>query len=115
MYPLLKDHKEVKDGIHRTRPVVSGGQSMGVHLNNIISMVLDPIAREADDSEEVISPEEALARIAKANKKIIEEAQGASNNTTQGGGEPNPRVRGVQGGEPNPLQSLQLQGGQRGV
>ena len=59
-----------RDGVYQTRRVVSGGKSMNVHLNNIISMLVDPIAQEANDSEEVISSEEALARIDLANFKI---------------------------------------------
>ena len=43
---------------------------MGVHLNNILSMILEPIASEAADSEEVISSEEALARLDRANKEL---------------------------------------------
>ena len=31
IYTMLKDHKEMKDGLHRTRPVVSGESSMNVH------------------------------------------------------------------------------------
>ena len=74
MYTMLKDHKPMRDGLYRTRPVVSGNRSMNVHMNNLLSMLITPIANEAEDSEEVISSEEALARVDKANKKFLDQA-----------------------------------------
>ena len=56
-----------------------------VHLNNLISMVLDPIALASKDSEEVISSEESLARIDEANIEIVKEAMEESDETIRGG------------------------------
>ena len=61
LYLLVKDHKEPReDGVPKTRPVVSGNQSLNVHLNNLLAEILEPIASAAEDSPEVISTEHRL-------------------------------------------------------
>ena len=54
---------------------MSGSKSMSVHMNNLMSMLVGPVADDAEDSEEIISSEGALARIDIANKKLCEKAE----------------------------------------
>ena len=71
MYLLTKDHKGKEGGLYRTRPVISGAQGMSVHLNNVLSDILEPI----DDSMPVVemslmSTEDSLNRIDMLNTLI---------------------------------------------
>ena len=44
MYLMVKDHKHVEPGDPPpTRPVVSGSGGMNLHLNDILSKVLEPL------------------------------------------------------------------------
>ena len=62
MYLLLKDQKKVPEGsLPKTRPVVSGCKGMNLHLNDIVSDILEPLARNMEGNEEFISTEDALA------------------------------------------------------
>ena len=71
MYLLIKDHKTVKKGeLPSTRPVCSGCSSMGVHLSNLLSEIIDAIASSMDGSIEVISTEDLLHKIDEYNKQV---------------------------------------------
>ena len=73
MYLLLKDHKSLtSDGLIPTRPVVSGNSSMGVHLTNILSEILEPLARRLGGGYELLSTEDLLAKIDQYNGSIEE-------------------------------------------
>ena len=52
-----------------TRPVVSGNRNINTHLSEFISEILEPIAKEMN-SGEVVSTEEALAKIDSLNQTI---------------------------------------------
>ena len=56
-----------------TRPVVSGCAGMGVNLSNILSEFVEAIANDMDDGYEVISSEDFLSRVNKANKELEKE------------------------------------------
>ena len=57
---LVKDHKQVGQGeLPKSRPVCSSGESMNLHLNNIVSEILEPLANITGTSE-VISSEEGV-------------------------------------------------------
>ena len=71
MYLLVKDHKLVKPGeLPPTRPVCSGCSSMGVHLSNILSDIIDAIANSMKNKIEVVSTEDLLNKIDEYNKKV---------------------------------------------
>ena len=71
LYCLVKDHKKMgPGGIPRTRPVVSGNMGANVHLNNLISDLIEPIAGILEETTEVISTEESLRIIDDTNKKL---------------------------------------------
>ena len=68
MYLLVKDHKGMdSEGLTPTRPVVSACSSMGVHLTNILSTILEPLATRLGKNYEFISTEDMLAKIDKFN------------------------------------------------
>lgn len=68
MYLLHKDHKQVATGeIPPSRPVVSDLTGMGVHLSNLVSTILEPIAEAIPNKIDVISTEDAMARIEEFN------------------------------------------------
>ena len=68
MYLLVKDHKKVDgSGLPPTRPVVSACASMGVHLTNVLSDILEPLANKIGTSFEFISTEDLLSKIDKHN------------------------------------------------
>ena len=48
MYKLLKHHKPKVGGDYKTRPVVSSHLGMAYQLNNLLSNILEPIARKED-------------------------------------------------------------------
>ena len=70
MYVLIKDHKVVGEGENpKTRPVVSSMNGINVHLSNLISEVLEPLADKVGVNE-VTSSEDMLATIDKLNKEF---------------------------------------------
>ena len=63
--------KLVKPGeLPPTRPVCSGCSSMGVHLSNILSDIIDAIANSMKNKIEVVSTEDLLNKIDEYNKKV---------------------------------------------
>ena len=50
-----------------SRPVVSDLTGMGVHLSNLVSTILEPISEAIPNKIDVISTEDALARIREFN------------------------------------------------
>ena len=74
MYVMVKDHK--KDG--STRPVVTGCSSNTRGRSNTVSDFLESVANSIPDAYEVISSEDYLARVERANaeaRKMIEEGR----------------------------------------
>ena len=59
----------------RTRPVVSGNQGKNVHLNNMLSEMIEPIATLAKDSAKVISSEDSLRIIDNFNNNVTKESK----------------------------------------
>ena len=56
---LIKDHKPVEPGeLPKTRLVVGSQAGMNLHLNNLISEVLEPLANRVEGNIEVISSED---------------------------------------------------------
>ena len=67
----MKDHKKLgEDGLIATRPVVSGCKSMGVHLTNILSEILEPLAIRMGMGYEFVSTEDLLAKLDRHNANI---------------------------------------------
>ena len=74
MYLLFKDHKMWTPSSGSpipSRPVVSGNKTYNVHLSEILSEVLEPVAKEATGAE-VASTEDALCQITELNKCLEE-------------------------------------------
>ena len=73
MYLLLKDHKQWSQASDKpvpSRPVVSGNHTYNVHLSELLSEVLEPVAKEARGAE--ISPtEDALCKITEHNESVF--------------------------------------------
>ena len=68
---LVKDHKTwAKGDLPPTRPVVSGNASMGVHLNNILSEVVEGLADKMEGSTELLSGEDFLSKVDKHNEAV---------------------------------------------
>ena len=66
MYLLYKDHKGwdlSKGPVPPTRPVASGNRGMNMHLSELLSEVLEPVADGVEDTYEVISTEDMLAKM----------------------------------------------------
>ena len=59
----------------KTRPVVSGCQSMGVHLSNILSELIESLADEMEGSSEFLSCEDFLSRVDDHNKMVLEKLE----------------------------------------
>ena len=71
MYLLYKDHKETKTGeVPKSRPVVSSSGGMGIHLNNILSEFVEPLADNVKGKIEVISSEEMMNKFDRLNKLV---------------------------------------------
>ena len=85
MNQSLKDHKKIQPGeIPKTRAIISSKSGMGVHLNNILSELVEPLADNIEDKIEVISGEEMLNRIDRLNKLVeIQEQGGEATADTQ--------------------------------
>ena len=74
MYLLFKDHKKWSPDSGDplpSRPVVSGNQTCNVHLSELLSEILEPVAKEMLEAE-ILSSEDALQKISKVNYWIIE-------------------------------------------
>ena len=65
-YLLVKDHKS---GPLSTRPVCGAVNGMDVHLSNILSPIIETVADEMRNKDEVISTDDALSRIDSFNGK----------------------------------------------
>ena len=66
---LIKDHKKVsREKLPSTRPVVSACKGINVPLNNILSELLEPLAKHLMGSEEVASSEHLLNLVESVNK-----------------------------------------------
>ena len=62
-YYLYKDHKKVESW----RPVVSGCSSNTLGLSNLLSEMIESVAKAVNDPFEVISSEDLLSRVEKFN------------------------------------------------
>ena len=73
LYFLVKDHKQYDParGPPPTRPVAAAINGMNVHLSEIISDVLEPVAAARDDSAEVISTDDLLSKVDEYNNKLV--------------------------------------------
>jgi len=72
LYLLFKDHKSWNQQSGEaipSRPVVSGNQTYNVHLSEILSEVLEPVAKEMHGAE-IASTEDALCQISDINDWI---------------------------------------------
>ena len=72
LYLLFKDHKGwfwQMGGAPPTRPVASGNAGMNLHLSEMISKLLEPIANNFDGGLETISGEDMLSKIDQLNDK----------------------------------------------
>ena len=68
---LLKDHKPaVNDGLHKTRPVVGANKGMNVPLSDILSDILEPVARGLNINDEVVSSENMMYHLEELNKEF---------------------------------------------
>ena len=78
MYLLYKDHKKTMENeVPKSRPVVSSKSGMGIHINNILSDLTEPMADALENKIEVISSEELENKIDQLNKLIeIQEKEG---------------------------------------
>ena len=73
LYLLFKDHKGwslAKGPVPPTRPVASGNRGMNMHLSEILSEILEPIADEAKNTCEVISTEDMVAKMLRVDKSL---------------------------------------------
>ena len=68
---LIKDHKPVQPGeIPKSRPVCSSQESMNIHLSNLMSEILDPLADNCGGIE-TVSTEDLLSEVDKLNDFLI--------------------------------------------
>ena len=70
---LLKDHKEWSNSSGKeipSRPVVNGQSGYNNHLSEILSLILGPVAREAQGSE-INSTGDLLSNIQDMNNSIL--------------------------------------------
>ena len=73
---LVKDHKSVGEGeLPKSRPVCSSGESMELHLQNLISEVLEPVANN-NGGVKAMSSEDMLASIDRLNDHLIKVSNG---------------------------------------
>ena len=73
LYLLYKDHKGrdlSKGPVPPTRPVASGNRGMNMNMSEILSDILEPIADGVEDSYEVISTEDMVARMIKVDRSL---------------------------------------------
>ena len=74
MYLLFKDHKSWTEGSNKaipSRPVVSGNNTYNVHLSELLSEILEPVAKEMQGAE-IASTEDALNKIQCVNSWITD-------------------------------------------
>ena len=74
LYLLFKDHKgwdQSKGPVPPTRPVASGNRGMNLHLSEILSEILEPVADRVENSCEVISTEDIVARMLVKDKSLV--------------------------------------------
>ena len=72
MYLLFKDHKQWSQESGKevpSRPVVSGNKTYNVHLSELLSEILEPVAKESQ-SAEISSTEDALCQINNINQLV---------------------------------------------
>ena len=80
LYLLYKDHKgwdRSKGPIPPTRPVASGNRGMNLHLSEILSDILEPVADEVKNSNEVISTEDMIARMLVKDRSLEDWHEGS--------------------------------------
>ena len=68
LYLLYEDHKGwtcEKGPVPPTRPVDSGNRGMNMHLSEILSDSLEPVADGLENTCEVVSTEDMVARLGK--------------------------------------------------
>ena len=76
MVLLVKDHKGWAQDSGKpppSRPVVSGNTGLNCHLSELLSMVLEPVTKEAQGSD-VDSTNELLHRVELLNSKLTDES-----------------------------------------
>ena len=75
---LIKDHKPVKQGeLPKTRPVIASQASMNIHMNNLLSEIIEPIANITGGAEK-ISTEDMLSEVDKVNNLLLEASKSAN-------------------------------------
>ena len=71
MVLFIKDHKPAAlDGLHKTRPIVCSQDGMEVHLQNLISDLVEPLTGEVEGGCEYASKKDFLYRVGEANKQL---------------------------------------------
>ena len=73
LYLLYKDHKGwslQKGPVPPTRPVASGNRGMNMHLSEIISEILEPVADGVENTCEVVSTEDMIAKMLKKDRSL---------------------------------------------
>ena len=73
LYLLYKDHKGwtwEKGPVPPTRPVASGNRGMNMHLSEILSDILEPVADGVENTCEVISTEDMVARLLRVDRSL---------------------------------------------
>ena len=73
LYLTMKDHKGwvMESGkVPPTRPIAGGNAGMNIHLSELLSGVLEPVADQFRDGNEVISTEDFVARLVEYNQKV---------------------------------------------
>ena len=74
LYLLYKDHKGwtwERGTPPPTRPVASGNRGMNLHLSEVVSSILEPVANTMPDTAEVISCEDMKSRWDRLNEKNV--------------------------------------------
>ena len=72
MYLVVKDHKYTPPGeLPKTRPIVTGCQSMARHLAGFLSDIVEALADCMVDPLEAISTEDMLAVVEEYNMKVL--------------------------------------------
>ena len=72
---LIKDHKSWSPGDRGpipSRPVEAGNSGLNVHLSELISSVIEPVALE-ESEREIDSTDDMIIRILGINKQLEEE------------------------------------------
>ena len=68
-----------KDGLPQSRPVCASKNSMNLHLNNLVSEVLEPLGNSCGGME-VCSSEEMLSDIDRLNLKLLDMSKSKDEN-----------------------------------